>query len=255
MYINLEIHISESCNLNCSGCCHFAQIAEEEYLTPQEHEKNLSSIDNNILNYFSVIHLLGGEPLKNKDIIDIMRITRKYYTKDIKIITNGLLIRNMSDEFFCACIENDIEIAFTKYPVNIDYDGIIFEYKKKYRALRIGYYNFNSDFYHHKFDISRSQDHIHNYHICPGPTWQHCFQLVGTRLYICCYSAYIRHFNKRFGYDMRDDEYIEMKDISSVRQIDDWAKTPKLFCGHCMIDKVTKEKWRRYDGIENEYIL
>ena len=255
MYINLEIHLSESCNLNCSACCHFAQIAEEEYLSPQEHEKNLSSIDNNVLNYFSVINLLGGEPLKNKDIIEIMRITRKYYTKDIKIITNGLLIRDMPEDFFEACIENDIEIAFSKYPIRIDYDGLINEFRQKYKGLRIGYYNTETTFYHHKFDIYRSQDYKHNFSICSITTWQHYFQLVGTHLHICCYSAYIRHFNKRFGYNMKDDEYLDKKDVSSVRQIDEWAKTPKLFCGHCMINKVVKEPWRRYDGIENEYIL
>jgi len=255
MYINLEIHVCETCNLNCSACCHFSQIAEESYLTPQEHEANLSKIDYNVLNYFNAIHLLGGEPLKNKNLIDIMRITRKYYTKSIKIITNGILLQSMPDEFFKACIDNDIEITFTKYPIGIDYNGLVVRYSERYKGLRIGFYNFDVDFFHHKFDITRQQDYKHNFSICSIPSWQHCFQLVGTHLHICCFSAYIKHLNKRFGYNMKDEEYLEMKDVTSIKQIDDWAKIPKHFCGHCMINKVTKEPWRLHKKGENEYVL
>jgi hypothetical protein len=161
----------------------------------------------------------------------------------------------MPDDFFRACIENNIEITFTKYPINIDYDGIVREYTKMYKGLRIGYYNFDTDFYHHKFDITRGQDYRHNFGICSIPSWQHCFQLVGTHLHICCFAAYIKHLNKRFGYSMRDDEYLEMEKVRSVKEIDEWARIPKLFCGHCMIDKVTKEPWRVYRKGDNEYIV
>jgi molybdenum cofactor biosynthesis enzyme MoaA len=38
------------------------------------------------------MNLLGGEPLKNKDIIEIIKITRKYYFGYVRIVTNGILI-------------------------------------------------------------------------------------------------------------------------------------------------------------------
>jgi ABC-2 type transport system ATP-binding protein len=42
--LSFEIHLTEHCNLNCKGCFHFSCIAEEEYLTKEEFERDISRI-------------------------------------------------------------------------------------------------------------------------------------------------------------------------------------------------------------------
>ena len=71
------------------------------------------------------IGIMGGEPLLYPDLLLILSMTRKYFPNTtIQLVTNGLLLMQQTDEFWKACKENNIVIVNTKYPINLDCDGM-----------------------------------------------------------------------------------------------------------------------------------
>ena len=68
---------------------------------------------------------MGGEPLLNPNLINIMRMTRSAFPiGSIQIVTNGIVLPDMSESFWQCCYENNIEICPTRYPIRVDYEGM-----------------------------------------------------------------------------------------------------------------------------------
>jgi len=93
---HLELHIAHSCNLTCESCIHFTNHNHNEIVSI-EKLKNWYSLWNKKISPKNIV-LLGGEPLLNKDIIEIIYLTRQMWTQpqngNYWITTNGLLLEN-----------------------------------------------------------------------------------------------------------------------------------------------------------------
>lgn len=89
---NIEVDVSETCNLRCLHCTHSAPY----FTTADNYELREFEIDISILAekvHFGVIRLIGGEPLLNKDLGKYVDFIRKTQVADkIAIFTNGLLL-------------------------------------------------------------------------------------------------------------------------------------------------------------------
>ncbi len=95
----LEIHIAEHCNLKCSHCCTNSPYNDKRLLTLNEVEDAC----NKLVVYFraDVFKLLGGEPLLHPQLTEIIDIVKASgVSENIRIVTNGLLLHRMSDEFW-----------------------------------------------------------------------------------------------------------------------------------------------------------
>ena len=255
--ISLEIHLADHCNLRCANCSHFSQLAEPNFLNPIEYENNLKSINSNILNSIRYVKLLGGEPLLNKDIIKIIEISRNYFTNAIiEIVTNGILLKNMSDDFYNACINNDVNVGITKYPIkNIDYDKVLNDIKERYSNLKIYYFNVDLIFYKHKFDLNGKQDIDERHSNCFYFTIWDCSQLNGTKLYFCSYAANIKHFIKKFNYKFDEPEYLDLTTVNSFEEVIEWRNKRKDFCKYCKLYNFNNEivPWQFYIKNKNDY--
>lgn len=95
---HLEWHIAHSCNLTCESCIHFTNHNHNEIVSI-EKLKEWYSLWNKKISPKTMI-LLGGEPLLNKDIVDIVYLTKEMWTQPKNghywITTNGLLLENYS---------------------------------------------------------------------------------------------------------------------------------------------------------------
>jgi hypothetical protein len=61
---------------------------------------------------------------------EFVTITRKYFpSKDIVLLSNGLLLPKMSNDFYQNLINNHAFLSVTMYPINFDY-GILNDLKK-----------------------------------------------------------------------------------------------------------------------------
>ena len=73
----------------------------------------------------SSIKLLGGEPLIHPDLLQVISLCRGIFKNTrILLVTNGILLKTMSEEFWKTCQNNQIAISISLYPINIDFDYI-----------------------------------------------------------------------------------------------------------------------------------
>lgn len=234
--IKLEVHLTDHCNLNCKGCDHFSPIADESYLDIAQYSRDLDRIGCVIGNNIERLFLLGGEPLLNKKICEIIEISRlKLKECPIFLITNGILLSKMPSNFWESCRNNDIIISITQYPIDIDYEKILAIAKKEHVEVRIfkdpsG----EKKLYHLRLDLEGEQDFEKNYLHCWRPQY---LILKEGRIFPCVIPAYINYFNSRFSCDIpvSDKDSIDIYKIDSFEELKKELSIPKFFCSFCNI--------------------
>ncbi|MDE7223491.1 MAG: radical SAM protein [Acetatifactor sp.] len=111
-----QVHLNDSCNLNCKGCGHFCPIVSEaNFLDLEKYDRDLSQINKKFWGV-GKIYLLGGEPLLHPQASKFAVVTRKHFPDaDIRLYTNGLLLPKQSKEFWDIIRENAIHIEISVY--------------------------------------------------------------------------------------------------------------------------------------------
>ncbi len=243
----LEIHLTDHCNLNCKGCCHFSPIAEPKELSVDNLERDLSRLSKLIFGKLDRLVLLGGEPLLNKSLINILKICRKYFKNtDIQLLTNGLLLLNESLDFWNACKDNSIQINITEYPINIDYKKIIDKINKhhiRYFLYDDGNIN-DKKFDKYNFDLEKKQDAEKNfYENCVMA--KDCAYLEDGKIYPCQLAANIKHFNKKFDFhfEQKTSDYINIHGSITAKDIYQFLSKPIEFCRYCDFTNKSKFTW------------
>ena len=85
--------IQYACNLSCRGCITMTDYQRKGSVSINEGESWLQDWSEKL--DVGTICLFGGEPLMNKDITSWIRQTRRYFpTSKIKVITNGVYLKN-----------------------------------------------------------------------------------------------------------------------------------------------------------------
>jgi ABC-2 type transport system ATP-binding protein len=96
----LEFYLIDTCNIRCSNCS-----ASSPFMT----EANLPNLENFVasLSFLARVvqcdelRFVGGEPLLNKDLCNFIRAARHSgMFRRIRVITNGLLLSNVDEEFW-----------------------------------------------------------------------------------------------------------------------------------------------------------
>ncbi len=231
---NLEVHLTEHCNLNCKGCTHFSTLAEPEFLSLEEYEKDLKRLSE-LTNQLVRIRLLGGEPLLNPNAVKYTEIARKYFPETrIEFITNGTLLLDQDDSFFEGLSKNNIILAPTKYPIKIDWKKI----KEKCEKFDVQLKFFAGEktlktSYKYTLDINGNQNARKSFLTCGHSNI--CIQLVKGKLYTCCMAPYARHFNKYFNQhlELSDRDGIDIYKAQNIQEILNFLAKPIPFCRYC----------------------
>ena len=212
-------------------------------------------VDNNL----GWLRLMGGEPLLHPQIEECLIKIRSLFPKtDIRLITNGILLKSMSDEFYSACVECDIKINITDYK--------IFDTKETIQNLRergivVSLYKSNTYWkYQH---IRLTDSHIDCLSHCVMKSM--CNNYRDGKIYLCPYIAYIDIFNKHFDKNIQltDSDSVDLRYVNSLddlkKQIEDlhpnfcfqycncydkqhpkkgeWEKTKKDINEFCLVEK------------------
>ena len=97
---SIEFFLTDTCNLRCDNCAPNSPFMDDANLPSLE-----SFVDS--LSFLAAVvrceelRMLGGEPLLNKDICSFLRAARQSgIFGSIRVITNGLLLPRMSEEFW-----------------------------------------------------------------------------------------------------------------------------------------------------------
>lgn len=126
-YLNyLEICINDFCNMNCKGCSHFANLAPKEFEDFEQVKSDIIRL-RQIFSHIDKIRIMGGEPLLNPDLAKyIVMIKQNYPYTDLRIVTNGILLKNISKDLLKCIRENEVMIDISVYPPLINkMDSII----------------------------------------------------------------------------------------------------------------------------------
>lgn len=244
-----QIILIKTCNLNCKGCTHFAnlfnkQIEEDNVYPIQNYEKDLRILSQYV-NVFR-LRLLGGEPLLYPYLGEAIKIAKQNFPlSDIRIVTNGLLIPQMSDELLSIIKENNIGIDISSYKPTIKIkEKIIFKLEQ-----------FDIDYCFEGYEDEYIREFSKNISIYKEndkeKAVQNCFALqcqtlLNGKIYKCPFEALGYKFFKYFGvksdvvnwgYDIRNDN------INWNNMVDNLKSNPVNACKYCS-DKIESFKWK-----------
>ena len=115
----LQAILIKSCNLNCKGCSHFANLhnfSDEDNIYNIEqykHDIDILAANTEIFR----LRILGGEPLLLNNLDQYIIYTRnKLPNTDIRLVTNALLFLKVSKQILESIYANDIGIEISPYP-------------------------------------------------------------------------------------------------------------------------------------------
>lgn len=255
-----EIHGADHCNLNCSGCTHYSPLAKEEFCDPVKLRESLTYLKK-FASHFSMINILGGEPLLNPGIAEIFEIIRENFPHNrINVVSNGILLTKpdkLPVGFWEAVNKFNIVIRVTQYPIGVDYHEIEedcklhkvkFEITKDCRDTE-KWRNGCLDYKRHNKTKSLKFTRL-----------GHCYlhdniQLVGDRLYPCAQIAYVRHLNNTFGkhFKVTDKDCLDVRMIRNFWQIRKLALLGTPFCEYCRGEKKNKS-WSKSSYSQSEWL-
>lgn len=252
----LQIHLAEHCNLNCKGCAHFSPIAAHHTISPVELERTYKRLKPYLKTWFCRLELMGGEPLLHGQLDEIIYMTRRYYSDfEVRLVTNGLKLLNMEQNFYEACAANDIIICISVYPIELDYERI----KRKLSAYGIRYifygeYKGSKSFFSYKLNLRGNSDPLESFSNCRYSG--HCVQVRDDKIYPCFISAYAQHLNDYFGLDFKwsDKDYLVLDEHLTKTDLDRIIYNPVPFCRYCNMKNQTTFEWGISQKSVNEWI-
>ena len=252
------LNILDHCNLKCKGCDHFASIADERFVALDDIKKDLTQMSKILKGDFRRIGIMGGEPLLHPQLKEILISTRLSFPKTlIELLTNGILLLKQDEDFWRICREQNIIIANTRYPINLDYKamketaaahGVMFEYGR-------GTEKFPRYSYKKTLDIEGNQNPTKSFIECFGDNMYPL--LMEGKLYGCTIAPNVRHFNKRFGTNMKleDGDFLDIYSIEKVSELLNFIGNPKPFCRYCDIsNRSYGHKWERSRQEMSEWV-
>ena len=255
---HFEFHLVEHCNLRCAGCTHFSSIAKEEYADLSDFRRDINRLSELTGGVTRFINLLGGEPLLHPQICDFFDVARNAFPNSIiRVVTNGIKLVDMEQDFWENCKKNKITIGITKYPIDIDYDVRIKKIEEKgiiYECFS-GDEQFRDEMWQLCLDESGSSRPIENFIKCPRANA--CIFVKNGKVFNCATMANIQHFNICFGKNMqiREDDYADIYKCQSIDEILNILCNPKPFCRYCNIDgRKYGVSWGKTNELVNEWM-
>ena len=251
--IQIEYYITLNCNLDCIACSSFSPLVKKktphidfEYIKKDFKKLYKVTEDGKKI---SVLVLMGGEPLLHPNINQIIQ----YFSElgvSLRIVTNGILIPAMDDEFFKLVRKYSVEVIVSIYKV--------LKYEKVFRTLNsnnIPYRLYDQQgTFGHKYLHNEKRTYImdcwyrHNVHI-----------LKDNKIYTCSETAFFNIFDAKFKglhkLKITNDDYIDLDDVETFEELMKLRSTsvPPL-CYNCDGSEKNKTEWVRSDGSMEEWL-
>lgn len=238
----IEVHLSDTCNLNCQGCFHFSPFSKPCFAKVADVEKDFVVLRKKFVAVRHV-HLLGGEPLLNGECGAFLRMTRRLWPGTrLSFVTNGLLLMKQNVAFWRDCRETRTMIDMTWYPVMAaeTKDAIERKCREEGVVLRIT----RAERFLDKFREEGAKDAAASYRACRRT--QYCPYLREGRLYPCA-TAY--HLADRMPAQPREAG-IDIRTHSS-QEIMRYLLTPVEVCRFCA-ERPGVMDWRRMGARPND---
>ena len=233
----LTVHLVVHCNLYCLCCDNFSPIAEKSYADIEKLKRDFTRLAEIGGRNIGILELSGGEALLHPQISEFLPMSRKIFpNSEIHVVSNGILLAGMPDEFWKACAENSICLVLTKYPININLERIREQAEKYHVEWRFFDDTQDKTTYHIPFDTRGEQNAERNFINCFHAN--SCVCMRDGRIYTCSIAAFLHHFNKHFNEDLPDvpENSIDIYKAKSMEEVLEFISRPIPLCGYCDVD-------------------
>ena len=253
---HLEWHVTHSCNFTCQGCGHYTNDGYKQNITLETLREWYLLWNRRIRP--RELSLLGGEPFLNKNIVDIIYMTKEVWDiqedQGYELVSNGLLFDRV-EGVSKALIDTNCILTITKHSENKDYIrlfdkaiNIIKESGVSYRIHDASNYWLKS--YHgygSTIEPLQSDDYKKSWDNCPSG--QENFILQNGNIYKCAALAYLPLQKQKYGDELSSkwDPYLKYKplspDASDLDVLEFFTRTAEPVCSMCPKNKnfFTKE--------------
>lgn len=250
----IEYHVADHCNLNCRACIHFSPLVPGERFADYEQVASDLKRLHELVPYVERIHILGGEPLLNKELYRYLDLTRQIYPYAvIAIVTNGLLLKNIDADLVDSIKKNNVHIWISLYPPM--FRGIR-QIVDKLKALDVEVVVSPpiKEFAYAFDELGGHAKGIQGINCtCPN--------LYKGKLTICPPVAYMEYFDKEFGqtHDVEHGKIDIYDETLTFAVLQKKLHTPIELCDKCLFvsreDAVTLAWSQTKDKSYEDYVL
>ena len=241
---HFEVHITDHCNLNCKGCAHFSNLCPPTFADLSEFEADM----NRMAGLFSAvrqIYLLGGEPLLHPQVAEFVRVARKAFPEtQISLMTNGVLVTRMNDDFWKALAETGVILLCDSYPINLPVEEI--NRLGREHGVTVEWTEPRKEFFKIPIDPDGGHDAVASFRGCQG--FNNCPIIRDGRLYPCAYAAFGEVFGERFGLEglaPGEADSISIRDNPDPEKVMEFLQRPVPWCQHCDMGSRSYYEWGR----------
>lgn len=232
----VEMHIIDSCNLNCRGCTHFSPIFSDELPDLRLRLKDVEILKRKV-SHIVEFYILGGEPFLNPEIGDYAKEIRKLlpYTS-IYIVTNGILIPKVSDEILRCIEENNICISISEYRPTQDLIERICSRLDKFGI----FYEIRDAKFKEKFNLPLTLNKQSKYpQLCIS---NGCITIWNGKIARCPTLMYIEKFNEYFDVSLPNGGIMKLNECPSGNELLKLLCQEVPLCKHCVCNEIV---WSR----------
>lgn len=250
---HLDVHVVDHCNLKCKGCEHYSSIADAMLCDIGVVSQDLSQLGD-LFETIEHIWLLGGEPLMHPEIAQFIRVARAHFPhSEISVMTNGILVTRMNDEFWEAMTECDVRLLCDSYPINIDRD-MIDELCKKHH-VQLTWMPHTTEFFKIPLDVEGKADPEKSFRHCRNVS--NCAIVRDGKMYPCAHVAYADIPAEKFNLPTilpGPHDSIDIFGGASGDDVIDFLMKPIPWCRHCDFDSYSTFEWSQSSGDASEWI-
>jgi sulfatase maturation enzyme AslB (radical SAM superfamily) len=246
---NIEIQISNGCNLTCQSCSHYTNVGGGKNLDVDTISEWISLWNGRITPKHFII--MGGEPTLNRDLTEITEVSaRLWASSTIKIVTNGfflgkhpglpLVMKKYGVELEISLKSEDEEYLKKIAPVKNLVEGWVRDFGVKVK-WRKDYKNWLKVYHGYGPGIKPFEDGD------PGQSFRACGQKVCRVLHEgsiwkCPRLAYLHIYKKRFDLDSSWNQYLKYEPLgssASMREIRSFFEQEEIpECAMCPANKI-----------------
>jgi hypothetical protein len=234
----IMFHLVDHCNISCVRCSHFSPLAPQDgfYLDEHVFEKDCQRLMQLTKGDIDEIQLSGGEPTLHPNVHIFPYIVKKFFPNTkIILITNAIKMGEMKEIFYQSCVDNDVELWISRYPIDFDYNKIVNNLRNK--GIKVAFGNTGNtevkpkEMWGLPMRLNGGMDKQHNFDCCL------CMQYIlrEGKLYPCANSAYIDLFNNFFQQELPGPEIngVDIYKIDSISELTNKISQSVPLCEFC----------------------
>ena len=251
----LTLPLARHCNINCAACSMYAPLCDREFYTLENVKKDLLKIKETGI-YLAHINISGGEPFLNPEIVEILESIRELFpTNKIDVYTNGLPLLTYKDEQFESLKRCNIEVQITEYEPSREKLSYVYEMLNKHQIFhRIDFFEEQKLFFKKPLNFGQGMP-ITEYINCQYYTFAFSVFAFNGVIYKCATALCADAINKYADgkLEVTEKDYLELKDVTSAKQIYDFWKSRLPMCRYC--PRVTEAiTWKRSEKKIEEWM-